>query len=292
MAYFRAIVLSVICIIVFIVVLTPEQAMQAAITKNVKLITTPNTLPVKQLLPMPPGIQPSISNVPPKPQNAQKTFLPPPPTPPRLLLSLSPLKRPPPLPSTIQISPTMPPPPPPPTLPPPLPTPNKMLIPPGVTQLPPPIPPADFPMYPYPPLQNAGQSFRDSIFSQPPNLTSSVPKNMTQQSTKSFSDFETQDKYEGRRLKYIKSHAFSRDSAFYGRSYGNGSQYFVDGGPHFSRESGQHYVDSGIQFFHSDPAYLQFRGNLPYKRGFNTRTNRPSPPPPQYQNRQVRHHPY
>jgi len=313
-------------------VLTPEQAMQAAITKNVKLITTPNTLPVKQLLPMPPGIKPSISNVPPKPpQNAQKPFLPPPPTPPKLLFQQSPLKRPPPLPSSRPPLPTMPPPPPPPSLPPPPPTPNQMLIPPSVTQLPPPpmqpppIPPAGFPMYPYPPLQNAGQSFANSIFSQPPNLISSVPgqyrshealasiqfmgesvpprqsysenynqrENMTQQSTQPFSDFENQDAYEESRQKYIESRAFSRDSAFAGGSYGNGSQHFVDGGPHFSSESGQHYVDSASQLFHSDPAYLQFRGNPPNKRGgFNTRTNRPLPPPPQYQNRQVRHHPY
>jgi len=302
-------------------VLTPEQAIQAAITKNVKLITTPNTSPAKQLLPMPPGIKPSISNIPPKPINAQKPFLPPPPTPPKLLLQQTPLKRPPPLPSTRPPLPTMPPPPPPPSLPPPPPAPNQMLIPPGVTQLPPPmqppppIPPSGFPMYPpYPPLQNAPQSFANSMFSQPPNLISSVSgqyrphetmtssiqfmgesvpprqsysenynprESMTQQSTQSFTDFEMQDAYEERQ-KYNDSRAFSREGAFASSSYGNGSQHFVDGG--------QHYVDGGSQHF-SDPAYLQFR-NTPNKRGFNTRTNRPPLPPPQYQNRQVRHHPY
>ncbi|XP_025198607.1 cyclin-K-like [Melanaphis sacchari] len=312
--------------------LTPEQAMQAAITKNVKLITTSNTSPAKQSLPMPPGIKPSISNVPPKPQNVQKPFLPPPPTPPKLLLQQSPIKRPPPLPSTRPPLPTMPPPPPPPSLPPPPPAPNQMLMPQGVTtqlppppmQPPPPIPPSGFPpMYPYPPLQNAAQSYANSMFSQPPNMISSVPgqyrphetmgsiqfigesvpqrqpygenynqrENMTQQPPQPFSEFDMQDTYEENRQKYNDSRAFNRDGAFVGGSYGNGSQHFVDGGPHYSSESGPHYVDGGSQLY-SDPAYLQFRANAPNKRGFNTRTNRPPPPPPQYQNRQVRHHPY
>jgi len=317
--------LSVIHIIVFILVLTPEQAMQAAITKNVKLITTPNTSPGKQSLPMPPGIKPSVSNVPPKQPNAQKPFLPPPPTPPKLLLQQPPIKQPPPLPSTRPPLPTMPPPPPPPSLPPPPPTPNQMLMPQGVSQLPPPpmqppppIPPSGFPpMYPYPPLQNPAQSFANSMFSQPPNMISTVPgqyrphepmgsiqfigesvpprqpygenynqrENMTQQPPQPFSEFDMQDSYEENRQKYNDNRAFNRDGAFVGGTYGNGSQHFVDGGPHYSSESGQHYVDGGSQHY-SDPAYLQ------YKRGFNTRTNRPPPPPPQYQNRQVRHHPY
>jgi hypothetical protein len=177
-------------------------------------------------------------------------------------------------------------------------------------------------MYPYPPLQNPAQSFANSMFSQPPNMISSVPgqyrphetmgsiqfigdsvpprqpygdnynqrENMTQPPPQPFGEFDMQDTYEENRQKY-DSRAFNRDGAFVGGSYGNGSQHFVDGGPHYSSESGQHYVDGGSQHY-SDPAYLQFRGNTPNKRGFNTRTNRPPPPPPQYQNRQVRHHPY
>ncbi|KAL5239091.1 hypothetical protein ACI65C_006501 [Semiaphis heraclei] len=316
--------------------LTPKQAMQAAITKNVKLITTPNTSPAKQLLPMPPGIKPSISNIPTKPINAQKPFLPPPPTPPKLLLQLTPLKRPPPLPSTRPPLPTMPPPPPPPSLPrppslpPPPPKPNQMLIPPDVTQLPPPpmrppppIPPSGFPKYPsYLPLKNAPQSFANSMFSQPPNLISSVSgqyrphetmsssiqfmgesvplrqsysenynqrESMTRQSTQSFTDFKMQDAYEERQ-KYNDSRAFSRDGAFASGSYRNRSQHFIDGDSHFSCESGQHYVDGGSQHF-SDPVYLQFR-NTSNKHGFNTRTNQPPLPPPKYRNRQVRHNPY
>lgn len=307
-------------IIVFIVVLTPEQAMQAAITKNVKLITTPNTLPTKQLLPMPPGILPSISNVLPKTQNALKPFLPPPPTPSKLLLQQPSLKQPPPLPSSRPPLPTMPPPPPPPSLP-PLP-PNQIIMPPPPMQ-PPPIPPAGFPMYPYPPLQNTAQSFANSMYSQPPNLIPSVPgqyhsheamasiqymgenvpsrqpysesysqrENMTQQPPQPFSEFDMQDTYEENRQKYNESRVFNRDGAFVGSSYGNGSQHFVDGSQHYSSESGQHYIDSAGQHY-SDPAYQQFRGNSPNKRGFSNRTNRPPPPLPQYQNRQVRHHPY
>lgn len=120
---------------------------------------------------------------------------------------------------------------------------------------------------------------------QPYGENYSQRENMTQQPPQSFSEFDMQDSYEENRQKYNDNRAFNRDGAFVGGTYGNGSQHFVDGGPHYSSESGQHYVDGGSQHY-SDPAYLQ------YKRGFNTRTNRPPPPPPQYQNRQVRHHPY
>lgn len=328
----------VIFIIIFIVVLTPDQAMQAALTKNVKMLTTPNISSVKQL-PMPPGIKPTNSTVPPKSQAVQKPFLPPPPTPPKLLLQHQlPLKRPP-LPAARPPLPAMPPPPPPPSLPPPPPAPNQMLIPQSVTQLPPPpmqppppIPPAGFPPgfpgYPYPPLQNPAQSFANSMFSQPPNLISSVPgqyrthetlaalgvqfrnesvpprppygenynqrESMSQQQSKppqTFSEFDLQDSYDENRLKYNESRAFSRDGVFVGGSYGNGSQHYADGGGHHFAESGHHYVD-GISQHYADPAYQQFRGNTPIKRGFNNRSNRHPAPPPQYQNRQVRNHPY
>lgn len=104
-----------------------------------------------------------------------------------------------------------------------------------------------------------------------------------------FSDFELQEAYEENRQKYNESRVFNRDSAFVGGSYGNGSQHFVDGS-HYS-ETGQHYIDGSSQHY-SDQAYQQFRANTPSKRGFNNRNNRPPPPPPQYQNRQVRNHPY
>jgi len=196
-------------------------------------------------------------------------------------------------------------------------------------QPPPPIPPVGFPpMFPYPPLQNTAQSFANSIFSQPPNLIPPVStqyrphevmasrnvqfmsesgpsrqpygdnynqrENMLQQQSqpqpKPFSEFDMQDSYEENRQKYIESRAFNRDGIFVGGSYGNGSQHFVDSGPHYS-ESGQHFIDGGSQHY-SDPAYQQFRGNTPNKRDFINRSTRPPPPPSQYPNRQVRNHPY
>lgn len=306
--------------------LTPEQAMQAAITKNVKLLNTPNASSAKQSLPMPPEIKSSNSIVSSKPQNTQKPFLPPPPTPPKLLLQQSHLKLPP-LPSTRPPLPSMPPPPPPPTLPPPPPTPKQMLIQPSAPQLPPPpmqppppIPPTGFPMYPYAPLQNAAQPFANTMFSQPPNMIQTVPgqyrphesmppmgvqflsesvpprqsysenynqrENMAQQQSQppqSFSEFEIQESYEENRQKYTENHVFNRDGTFVGANYGNGSQ-------HYSEST--HYVDGSSQHY-SESVYQQFRGNTTNKRGFNNRSNRPPPiPPPQYQNRQLRNHPY
>lgn len=290
--------------------LTPEQAMQAAISKNVKLATPPNVLPVNHSLPpMPSGIKPINSGL---PQNAQKPFLPPPPTPPNKLL-MSPLKRPP-LPQSRPPLPAMPPPPPPPNLPPPPPAPNQILIPQGVPQLPPPpmqppppLRPPGYPIFPYgPPHQNAAQSFANTMFTQPPNLNTvpghyidrsrdtmapmfrgeSVPprppygesysqrETVSQQqsqlpSPSSFTDFEMQE--ESRPI-YNETRVFNRE---FGASYNNnGSQHFVD--------SSQHY---------SDAAYQQFRGNMPNKRLFINRSNRPQIPP-QYQNRQIRNHPY
>lgn len=117
-------------------------------------------------------------------------------------------------------------------------------------------------------------------------------ENMSQQQSQPppFSEFEMQDSYDENRQKYNENRAFNREGPFIGGSYGNGSQHFGDGGQHYS-ESGQHYVDGGSQHY-PDPAYQQFRGNIPNKRGFNNRSNRPPPPPSQYQNRQVRNHPY
>lgn len=309
--------------------------MQAALTKNVKMLTSPSISSVKQM-PMPlPGTKPPNSIVPPKPQVVQKPYLAPPPIPPKLLLHQLPVKRPP-LPTAKPPLPAMPPPPPPPTLPPPPPVPSQLLISQNITQLPPPpmqppppIPPAGFPpgfpAYTYPPLQNPAQSFANSMFSQPPNLISSVPgqyrthetlaalgvqfrnesvpprppygenynqrESMSQQSKlpQPFSDFDLQDSFDENRLKYSESRAFSRDGVFIGGSYGNGSQHYGDGVHHYG-ESGHRYVDAISQHY-SDPAYQQFRGNTPIKRGFNNRSNRP-PAPPQYQNRQVRNHPY
>lgn len=303
--------------------ITPEQARQAAIAKNVKLVTIPNVPSAKPLLPMLPAIKPQNSTLPPKQQNVPKSYLPPPPTPPQLLQQL-PSKRPP-LPSTKPPLPAMPPPPPPPSLPPPPPVPNQMLIP----QLPPPpLPPTGFPpMFPpYSSLQNAAQSFANSLFStQPPNLISTVSgqyrpheimssmgvqymgesgpprpsysenyhqrENITQQKSQpplTYSEFEVQDSYEENRKKFLDStRTFNRESNFVGGSYGNGSQHFGEGSRHYS-ESGQHYVDGGSQQY-SDPAYQQFRGNMPNKRDFNNRSNRPVP---QYQSRPGRNHPY
>lgn len=318
--------------------LTPEQAMQAAITKNVKLLNKPNITPAKPLLPMPPGVKPSNAILPPKPPNVHKPYLPPPPTPPKLLQHL-PQKRPP-LPSSRPPLPAMPPPPPPPTLPPPPPVPNQLLMPQSVSQLPPPpmqppppIPPAGFPpMYPYAQHPNVAQSFANSMFSQPPNLKPPVPgqyrshesmaslgvpflsdagpprlpygenyvqrENITRQpqppppQQPQYTEFELQEAYEETRKKYLESQVYNRDSAYVGGNYGNGSQHFGDSSNQLYSESGQHYGDGGSQHF-SDPAYQQFRESTPInKRGFNNRNNRPPPPPPQYQNRQVRSHPY
>lgn len=308
--------------------ITPEQARQAAIAKNVKLVTIPNVPSAKPLLPMPPGIKPHNSTVPPKQQNVPKSYLPPPPTPPQLLQPL-PSKRPP-LPSTKPPLPAMPPPPPPPSLPPPPPVPNQLLIPqlPPPPLQPPPLPPTGFPpMFPpYSSLQNAAQSFANSLFStQPPNLISAVSgqyrpheimtsmgvqymgesgpprppysenyhqrENMSQQKSQlplTYSEFEIQDSYEENRKKFLDStRTFNRESNFVGGSYGNGSQHYGESSRHYS-ESGQHYVDGGSQQY-SDPAYQQFRGNMPNKRDFNNRSIRPLP---QYQNRQGRNHPY
>jgi len=313
--------------------------MQAAVTKNVKLLPTPNASPPKQSsLPTPPGVTPPNSTVLPSPQNTQNQYLPLPPTPPKILLQQPSLKRPP-LPLTRPPLPTVPPPPLPPTLPPPPPAPNQILMSQSVAQLPPPpmsqITPTGFPpMYPYTPLPNTTQSFTNSMFSQPPNLIpapvsvqfrpheaipremgvqfmgESVPprasygenynqrENMQQpQSSQSFGDFEMQDSYEENRQKFNENRAFSREGAFVGGNYGNGSQHFVDG-QHYS-ESGQHYVDGGGgggSQHYSDPTYqsgLPFRATALNKRGFNSRSSLPLPPPPQYQqNRQVRNHPY
>lgn len=305
--------------------------MQAAITKNAKMFTSPNASSAKQLLPMLPGIkQPSNSAFPPKLPNAQKLFVPPPPTPPKMLLPQPPSKRPP-LPSSKPPLPSMPPPPPPPNLPPPPPVPSQLLMPPSVTQLPPPpmqppppIPPAGFPMYPYPP--HAAQTFASSMFSQPPNMIPSVSRhyrphesmssmgvpfmgesvpsrppygdnynqreNIPQQqslTSKSFNEYEMQDSYEESRQKYNESRAFNREAAFIAGTYGNGSQHFVDSSHHYTEIP--HYVDGGSQHY-SDPAYQQFRGNTPNKRGFNNRSNRPLPPPQYPPNRQIRNHPY
>lgn len=310
---------------------SPDQAMQAAITKNVKMLTSPNASSAKHLLlPLPPGIKlPTNSAIPPKLQHVQKPFLPPPPTPPKMLLPQPPATRPP-LPLSRPPLPTMPPPPPPPNLPPPPPVPHQMLMPPGVPQLPPPplpppIPPAGYPMYPYPP--HAAQTFANSMFSQPPSMIPAVPgqyrpheamamgvqfmgesvvpprppygenynhrENIPQQQSqtpKPFNEYEIQDSYEESRLKYHDSRSYSREAAFAAGTYGNGSQHYVDGSQHYA-ESLPHYVDSGSQHY-SDPAYQQFRGNTPNKRGFNSRSNRPLPPPQYQPNRQIRNHPY
>ncbi|VVC24461.1 Cyclin, C-terminal domain,Cyclin-like,Cyclin, N-terminal [Cinara cedri] len=290
--------------------LTPEQAMQAAISKNVKLATSPNVLPVNHSLPPmpPPGIKPINSGL---PQNAQKPFLPPPPIPPKQVMP--PLKRPP-LPLTRPPLPVMPPPPPPPNLPPLPPAPNQILMPQGVAQLPPPpmqpppppIRPPSYPMFPYgPPHQNVARSFANTMFTQPPNIINTVPEqqyrsrdtmapmfrgesvpprppyneNYSRRETvlhqqpqlpspSSFSEFEMQE--ESRQI--YETRVFNRD--FEGSYNNNGSQHFVD--------SSQHY---------SDIAYQQFRGNVPNKRLFTNRSNRPQIPP-QYQNRQIRNHPY
>lgn len=320
--------------------LTPEQAMlQAAITKNSKLLTSPNASLAKPMLPMPPGIKVPNSTIPPKQQqDVSKPFLSLPSTLPKLLPNL-PLQRPP-LPSTRPPLPAMPPPPPPPSHPPLPPTPNQLLMAQGVPQLPPPplqpppISPSGFPpMYPpYSSLQNAAQSFANSMFTtQPPSLIpptlgqyrshetmatsigvqfigdSGPPRppyggenynqreNQPQQQSQPppplpFSEFELQDAYEERQ-KYIETRAFTRDGVFVGGNYGNGSQHFSDGSSQHYSENSQHYVDGGGQHY-SDPIYQQYRGNTPNKRGFSNRNNRPLPPPPQYQNRQVRSHPY
>lgn len=289
--------------------LTPEQAMQAAISKNVKLVTPSNVLPVKHsLASMPSGINSGL----PQNQDAQKPFLHLPPSP------LSPVKLPP-LPHMRPPLPIMPPPPPPPpNLPPPPPAPNQILIAQGVTQLPPPpmqppppIRPASYHMYPsYSPLhQNAARSFANTMFTQPPNLITTGPgqyrshdtmanmfsgepvssrtpysesysqrETVSQQqsqppSSSSFTEFEMQEES---RQNYNETRVFNRDGVFVGGSYSNnGSQQFGD--------SGQHY---------SDAAYQQFRGNVPNKRLFTNRSSRPPIPPPQYQNRQIRNHPY
>lgn len=313
---------------IFIVVLTPEQAMQAAISKNVKLLS-PTSTPVKQL-PMPPGMNPSNSAVALKSQNASKPFLPPPPTPPKVLLQQQPPQKRPPLPSTRPPLPALPPPPPPPSLPPPPPAPNQMLMPQGVASMPPPpmqpppIPGGNFPMYSYAPIQNAAQSFPNPMFSQPPNLIpppvpaqyrshDTMPPSMggvqymgeavpsrppnyndnysqrepaVQQQSHSYSDYDiAEDAYDESR----QNRVFARDGAYPSGSYGNGSQHYADASQHYS-ESAQHYVDASSQHY-SEAAYQQFRGSVSNKRVFN-RNSRPPPPPPQYQNRQVRSHPY
>ncbi|XP_025420807.1 cyclin-K isoform X2 [Sipha flava] len=311
---------------------TPDQAMQAAITKNVKMLTSPNASSVKQLLPMPPGIkQPSNSVIPPKLQNAPKPFLPPPPTPPKMLLPQPPLKRPP-LPLTRPPLPTMPPPPPPPNLPPPPPVPNQMLLPPSVTQMPPPpmqppppIPPAGFPMYPYPP--HAAQPFTNSMFSQPPNMIPAVPgqyrpreaiasmgvpfmgesvpprapygenynqrENISQQQSQTSKQFNEYEMQDS----YEESRQKYNESRAFNREAAYVAGTYGNGSQHFVdgsqhyTENIPHYVDGGNQHY-SDPAYQPFRGNNPNKRGFNNRSNRPLPPPQYQPNRQIRNHPY
>lgn len=319
---------------IFTVVFTPEQAMQAAISKNMKL--TQIASPVKQSLPMPPGMNPSNIAVVSKPQNAPKPFLPPPPTPPKILTQQSSQKRPP-LPSARPPLPVLPPPPPPPSIPPPLPASNQILIPPSIAPLPPPPPmqpppiqPATYPMYPYPPLQNAAQPFANPMFSQPPNLISApvppqyrpheamppmgvqymgeaVPPrpnyndnynprdSIAQQQPHPYNDYDMQegvfqDSYDENRQKYNDSRSFNRDAAYVGGSFGNGSQHYGDGSQLYG-EGAQHYGDVSSQHY-SDAAYQQFRGGPTNKRGFNNRGSRPPPPPTQYQNRQVRNHPY
>ncbi|XP_025207298.1 cyclin-K-like [Melanaphis sacchari] len=300
--------------------LKPEQSIQAAITKNVKLITTSNTLTVKQLLPMPPRIKSSIS-VSPKLQNVQKPFLPPSPTPPKLFLQQSPFKIPPQLSSAKPPLPKMPPPPSPPSLLPllpPLPPPstatNQMLMPQDITtqlpppplQPPPPPPPtllSGFPsIYPYLLLKNTAQSYANSMFSQPPNINSIVPGQNSPHETMGSIQLigksvpqrqpygENYNKKENRQ-KYNDSRILNRDGVIVGGSYGNRSQRRVDGGSHYSNESGPPYIEGDSQRY-SDPAYLNFRANTPNKRGLNTRTNQPPLPPPRYKNRQVRYHPY
>lgn len=309
----------------YCVVHTPEQEKQVAIAKNVKAATSPTAPSAKSLLPMPPGVNPVNSTLPPKQQNVPKC-LPPPPTPPQLLQQL-PLKIPP-LPSSARPPlPVIPPPPPPTSLPPPPPIPNQLLLP------PPPLPPTGFPpmFSQYSSLQNDIQmSYANPLFStQPPNMIPAVSgqyrshdimtsmgvqymnesgppprtpysenytqrENMTQQNSQpqqTYSEFEMQDSYDENRQNYIETaRAFNRDSSFVGGSYGNGSQHYGESSRHYS-ESGQHYVDGGSQQY-SDPAYQQFRGNMQNKREFNNRSNRPQPPSSQYQNRQVRNHPY
>lgn len=277
--------------------------MQAALTKNVKLLTTtPDTSSTKQPLPMPSGIKPTNSTtVSPNPQNTPNQYLPPPPTPPKVLVQQSSVKLPP-LPSTKPPLPVVPPPPPPPTLPPLPPTPNQMLVSQGVAQLPPPpmppIPPAGFPIYPYTPLQNTTQSFANSMFSQPPSLIPSVSvqyrphetiarelgvqfmgesgsarpsysenynqrENASQQQSQSFSEFDIQDSYEENRQKYNEVHTFSRESAFIAGSYGN------NGSQHFIDGVGsQHYSETVQHYVDSGSQHYSdtaYQSGLPFR---------------------------
>ncbi|XP_025205748.1 cyclin-K-like, partial [Melanaphis sacchari] len=178
--------------------LTSEQEIEAAINKHVKLMTTSDTLPAKKLLPMPPGIKPSIFNVTPKPQNIQKPFLPSPPSSPKLLLEQSSIKRPPRLQSTrpplptLQLAPLS-------SLPPHPLAPNQMLMPQGVTtQLLPftmqPQPYGFLRMNPYPTLWNAAQSYANFMFSLSPNMISSVPGQ--------YHPHETQPQHKNRQVQH------------------------------------------------------------------------------------------
>ncbi|XP_050442622.1 cyclin-K-like [Adelges cooleyi] len=316
--------------------LTPEQAMQAAMTKNVKLLSTQvYSTPTKSILPMPPGIKPQTNStiMSSKPQTIQKPFLQPPPIPPKLLLQQPSQKRPP-LPSTRPPLPIRPPPPPPPSQPPLPPTPNQIIMPPqGVAPLPhppmqpPPMPPGNFPMYPYAPLPtNPAQQFANHMFPpQPPNMmptTSSsfrghesmtsigvqymneAPpsrppynekynqrENLSHPPVQSYNEYDMQDggfqdSYDENRQKYIDGRSYTREVAYGASNYGNG-QHYSESAQHFS-ESSQHYSDSASHY--SDATYQQYRGSgPPTNRNFNNRNSRP---PPTYQSRQVRNHPY
>ncbi|XP_050526199.1 cyclin-K-like [Daktulosphaira vitifoliae] len=302
--------------------LTPEQAMQAAMSKNVKLlaIQTSNTS-TKGILPMPSGTKPQTNSTvaTSKPQNVQKQFLHPPPTPPKLLLQ-QPTQKLPPLPSTRPPLPEKPPPPPsqPPLPPPP---PNQMIMTtqsvaplPHPPMQPPPIPPGNFPpMYSYVPMPgNPPQPYPNPMFQpQPTNMMNAVPPpyrphetmppigmpyiseavpprppyndNYNQRDNMIQPPPQTYNEYDMADGGFQEPFDENRQKYIDGRSFKHDGSF---GGPNYGNVP-QHY--DGPHY--PDPAYQQYRAHLPANRGFNNRNNRP--PPPVYQNRPpLRNHPY
>ncbi|XP_050530820.1 cyclin-K-like [Daktulosphaira vitifoliae] len=305
--------------------LTSEQTMQAAMTKNVKLLAsqTSNT-PIKSIVPVPPGTKPQVNSVATtKTQSIQKQVLQPPPTPPKLLVQQTTQKHPP-LPSTRPPLPERPPPPP--SQPPLPPNPNQMIIvPQNVTSLPhppmqpPPIPPGNFPpMYPYAPMPgNPQQPYLNPMFPpQPSNMMNTAPSPYRPHESMPPMGISYMGEAAPQRPPYNESYnqrqnitqppppppplqtynEYEMTDGGFQEPFDDNRQKYIDGsygGPNYgsvsqSYNDGQHYNENGTHY--PDPSYQQYRPHLPANRGFNNRNNRP---PPVYQNRPpIRNHPY